>query len=1088
MDNSNEVKKILANLNQAQQEAVKTIDGPVMVLAGPGSGKTQLLTSRVAYILLTTDLSSENILCLTFTDSAVVTMRNRLVKIIGQEAYKVKIMTFHAFCYEIIQNNSYYFEKLSLYQIADQLKSLDIVQKILNDLDYNYKLKNISSYNILDLIQALKNGLITTDELTTMVDQELSFVSLVNQKIKIFNDQITRIQKSSVDIFKQFETIINDIPLEFSINQENIKSLILQDLKQAIEDYHQTNKTNSLTKFKKNWLERNSDNIFCLKSKIEYSNIKEIINIFKKYQQQLDDNSLLDYADIINTVIEKLQSNKELLYSVQEQFQYILVDEFQDTNEAQYQIVELLADNPVNNHQPNILIVGDDDQAIFSFQGANYSHMIKFYKNYKNVKLINLDLNYRSAKPIIDLASQLALTIDGRVTKFLNKVEKKLTPTVNGQGLIDRQVFFRSDDQYDYIGALCQKLIKQDKIKPQEIAIIAPKHALLKKIIPYLKKYDLSLNYEKRDNILNDPLINNLIVGCKLIQELSFEGHIYQADSLWSEFLSADFFQIPAEKLWSLSFQAYDQRLNWTNLLLEDDQLKPIAQFILNLVKNIKLYSIEEILDFLIGQSEEPLSHYRSPFYDYYFDQADKLNYYSLLLSNLIQLRSNLREYSKLSNQTIFLSDFLSYIELLKANDYDIINNDQHLDNQDSITLSSIHQAKGQEFEVVILIDLDEDNWVKTTDKKIKIPKTINFVYYKDSIDEKKRSLYVALTRAKSQLYLFSINHKKPLSLMEEVEEDQALISPFISPNHIPFNNYQAKKLTIKDINYSWHQRHLDSLNEENNRIRLIERLKKYQLSPTNLNDFLNLEYTGPKKFFINTILRMPKATSDNLGYGNAIHSSLELLSLSLMNNKQPISQLELIKKFHQLLKKQTINQQNFDRLIKRGEKTLSIFYQDYLPTMPKNQLVELSFKNEGIFNQQAHLTGKIDRIDLDEKNKSIHLIDYKTSKPDSLSSKPDYRRQLYFYIYLLKNLKKFRDWDIQASIIFVEPDINDQLQQKDLKFDEQDYFKVIKLMPIVWKKIMNLDFPDTSKFESNSTGTKKFEQELIDKELEKTI
>lgn len=1080
MNDSESFNQVLSSLNNLQQEAVKTIDGPVMVLAGPGSGKTQLLTSRVANILLSTDLSSDNILCLTFTDSAVLTMRNRLVKIIGQEAYKVKIMTFHAFCYEIIQNNSYYFEKLSLYQIADQLKSLDIIQKILNDLPYNYKLKNALTYSILNLIQALKNNLISTETLKEMHDLELAFINLVNQKIKIFNDQLAKIKKSSIDIFQQIETIIDKIPLKFSINQENIKSLILKDLNKAIEDYQETNKTTSLTKFKSKWLERDINHIFCFKSKIEYLNIKEIINIFEIYQKQLDDNNLLDYTDIINSVIEKLQAHKELLYSIQEQFQYILVDEFQDTNEAQYRIIELLGDNPINNHQPNILIVGDDDQAIFSFQGANYSHMIKFYQNYQNVRLINLELNYRSAPSIITLASQLAKTIDDRVTKFLNHIDKKLIPTVQNQGLIDRQIFLRPEDQYDYIGFLCQKLIK-DNINPQEIAIIAPKHAILKKLIPYLKKYQLNLNYEKRDNILNDPLINNLIIGCKLIYELSFLSQQHQADSLWPQFLSADFLEIPAKKLWDLSFQAYDKKLNWTNLLLKDKQLHQLASFILNLVKNINLYSIEEILDFLIGQSEEPISHYRSPFYDYYFSNANQLSYDNLLLSNLIQLRSNLKEYAKLSDQTIYLPDFLNYIELLETNNYDLINTDQHLDNQNSITLSTIHQAKGQEFEVVILVDLDEDHWVKATDDKIKVPPTIDFVYYKDSLDEKKRSLYVSITRAKNQLYLFSTNLKKPLSLLSEIIEDQQLISPFISLKPIPFNNYRANRLSIKDTNFSWYQRHLDSLSQENNRLRLMERLKKYQLSPTNLNDFLNLEYSGPKKFFINTILRMPKATSDSLGYGNAIHSSLELLSLSIINNNKPLSKSELFKRFHQLLKKQNINQKNFDHLIERGEKALSIFYQDYLPSMPRNQLVELSLKNEGIFNQAAHLTGKIDRIDLDEANHTIHLIDYKTSKPSKLSNKPDHKRQLYFYIYLLKNLKKFQNWIIEASIIFVEPDINDQLQQEDLKFNQQEYSQVISLMPIVWNKITNLDFPDTSKYEPNSTGTKQFERELLD-------
>ncbi|MBE0574131.1 ATP-dependent helicase, partial [Candidatus Dojkabacteria bacterium] len=337
--NANLESEIL-KLNPSQQEAVNAIEGPVLVVAGPGTGKTQVLSFRIANILSTTDAAANNILCLTFTESGVAAMRKRLLKLIGKEALYVRIHTFHSFCNEVILSHPENFSFAKELTQLDDLNRIKIIRLILDELSSEQELTIVPFYdkytyqkNILDNIQALKREGVSAETLENICKETIA-----------------------------------DLEANPDINSRTGKPK---------KDY-----TDKLKLYKKNL---------------------ELAMVYKKYSEVLLEKGFYDYEDMILFVIDKFKKDDELLAEYQEQFLYILVDEYQDTNGSQNELLKLFA----FDKSPNIFAVGDDDQAIYRFQGANVENLLFFEKQFENVTTISLTTNYRSSQHILDLSSSL---------------------------------------------------------------------------------------------------------------------------------------------------------------------------------------------------------------------------------------------------------------------------------------------------------------------------------------------------------------------------------------------------------------------------------------------------------------------------------------------------------------------------------------------------------------------------------------------------------------------------------------------------------------------------------------------------------
>jgi DNA helicase-2/ATP-dependent DNA helicase PcrA len=382
-------EEALRRLNNAQKQAVTTTEGPVLVIAGPGTGKTQLLTTRIAHILATTDTLPQNILCLTFTDSAAHTMRERLASLIGQQAHDVTISTYHAFGSELIRRFPDYFMSDSELQPADDLGIDRILRGIIAQLPYSNPLKYSDAYlgDIKSLVSDAKKNLLTPDDLRSVASHNLAFIAHASGIVSSTLGNLVRITKKDIPAFSNLAESLG--PLNSSDQPHagilSLAGLCTQELAEALAESDRTNKTTPLTKWKNNWLAKDAAGQSILDGQKTNQKLLAAADVYEQYLAELKTRGLFDYDDMILRAVHALETNDDLRYTLQERYLYVLLDEFQDTNGAQLRIVELLTNNPVNEGRPNVLAVGDDDQAIYAFQGANYSHMLQFNRLYRDV-------------------------------------------------------------------------------------------------------------------------------------------------------------------------------------------------------------------------------------------------------------------------------------------------------------------------------------------------------------------------------------------------------------------------------------------------------------------------------------------------------------------------------------------------------------------------------------------------------------------------------------------------------------------------------------------------------------------------------
>ncbi|PLS80644.1 hypothetical protein CYG49_04580, partial [Candidatus Saccharibacteria bacterium] len=332
-------------LNARQKEAVDTIEGPVMVVAGPGTGKTQLLSMRVANILRRTDALPSNVLCLTFTESGAAAMRNRLVSMIGQQAYGVAIHTFHSFGSEIINSYADFFYRGAHFRPADELSSYEVLLEIFNKLQHNNPLaaKMNGEYVALrdsqKAISDLKKSGLTPDELQQILDHNEVFIAYAEPHLnQLFSERLSK------KAFPKVEQTINeldkyqDTPIPV-IGYTTLQKVVVHSLESALQQSEEEGSTKPLGAWRSSWLEKNDQGEFVFKDHKRNTKLRALSAIYYEYLLAMQARSLYDFDDMILRVVHGLEVFAELRYNLQEQYQYILVDEFQDTNGAQMRLL-----------------------------------------------------------------------------------------------------------------------------------------------------------------------------------------------------------------------------------------------------------------------------------------------------------------------------------------------------------------------------------------------------------------------------------------------------------------------------------------------------------------------------------------------------------------------------------------------------------------------------------------------------------------------------------------------------------------------------------------------------------------------------
>ena len=1088
-------------------EAVNQIDGPVLVIAGPGTGKTQLISTRVANILQKTDAKAHNILCLTFTESAAHEMRERLINIIGQLAYNVTISTYHAFGSELLQRFPEYFNDAPGERAIDELGIHRTIQDIIKNLPYSNSLKK-SEYYIPDIVNAIsdcKRALLEPSDLRNIARANQDFISKTSRLTKKILTGIARMNKKCVPAFRRLLAESNrKSSLHYVLpGVLTLDYLWSKQLREALDTIGQRD-VKSLTAWKNAWLARDDSGDFVVSGTQTNRKLADLATVYEQYLMRLSEQSLYDYDDMILRATRGLEENRDLRFTLQEQYNYILLDEFQDTNAAQLKLVKLLCDNPLYEGRPNIMAVGDDDQAIYAFQGADYSHMLAFRDMFRDTLVINLVKNYRSHPEILHLAHGIVEQIEERLHKQL---ESSLSKTLSAESKvasasIERHEFKSDVSQYAWVAKKINQLIKGN-VSPSDIAVIAPQHRYLEPIMPYLSQSNIPVRYDKRENVLDDPHIRQLLRMAELTLALH-KGDVAACDSLWPEVLSYDFWQIPTATIWKLSWQAHDTRQPWSKLLLNSKQLRKSALFFAALAGQVGIETLETMLDYLVGTLTvnigEKTGNYASPFYIYNFSKEHREhnveNFWNLL-SNLTVLRQNLREYNPVPDPQLSLEDLVEFAQAHKNANLKVLNTSPYHESAEAVQVMTAYKAKGMEFAHVFVLACLDEVWgskISTQNQHVPLPVNMQFVRYQGTDnDERLRLFFVTLTRAKEGIYLTSYTTNfanKPtthLKYLNETEAHGQIISPLLPDGQQQVMQDSTDVPDIKELSAYWQVRHSQSDTIKNLASLLKPRLDRYQLAPTHLNSFTDLVFSGPEHFFMNTILRFPRAPTKDGQFGNAIHETLEWANNTYQRTHKLPTQIQLIKVFRQQLRGKQLGEKDYSLLQKRGEHCLKAYVAQKLKFFRLGDAHEVNFRNQGVFVGDAHLSGKIDRLIINRKNKTVTIVDFKTGtsfdrwKSDVKLHK--YKQQLYLYKLLVEGSYAYDGYRVEdAYLQFVEPNDEGKIVDLHIRFTPDEMQHTKQLIRAVWQHIKHLDFPAVDQYQQNLRGIKQFEDELIKK------
>ena len=1045
-------------LNPKQKEAVQYLDGPLLVLAGPGTGKTQLLSEKVAYILKNTDTNPENILCMTFTESGAANMRERLKRIVGAEGTKVNVSTYHSFGSEILGHYKNYSDEYDrrLDSPIDEVNQFKIIKDIQDHLDGRDILRGDSIKDIISVISSAKSAGLSAEDLALIANVNTEDSEVLSRSISPLLKNI--VPRDFDTSYREAYLPINEILKSYTNSKPIIKNIersivgLARDLRNAILEAESEQKIKPLSNWKDKYFEKDEKGNYRLKDRIANKKLSSVARVMAKYDQHLLEHGLYDFDDMIEEAARILHEDAGFRATLSERFQFIMLDEFQDTNPSQFSIIKELTDY----EKPLIMAVGDDDQAIYEFQGALSTNLTDFQKHY-SANVIALTENYRSTQEILDFSRKVISEAPDRFA------DKELTShkTAPSSSQIYRHEFKSSDMEYAFIADEISRLIKSG-VKQSDIAIISYKTKYFMPLLPFLaSKKGINIAYEKRDNLLEDEKIHQLITIAKYINELAHEERCTVSIL---EILSYPFFSLPIVDAIKIVNKAHDDKRSVFDCMSESDipAIVLLCKFFSNLVAKSLTEPLELWFDYLIGALE--LDGYRSPFLEYY----TKTEYDSFsLYEKLASLRSKVRKHFG-DDQKLKLEHFVSMV-----NDYEdammpINISSPYRDADDAVQVLTAHKAKGLEFSYVFIISADHVAWGKGkgNNNLLALPRNLMQIRHTGTTDgEKLRILYVALTRAKDAIYitnsLSDFNGKSPerLEYLREYDDGTKVISPLIPSGEV-ITHYQVSAYETAEKNLiNWLS--LFKPNSPDLRAIYKDRVQNYRMSASSLTSFIDIVYAGPQEFFKNYILRAPREPeTDALAYGDLVHKTFEAVT-----NRQ-LSTEQAVQYFVDELNKKDLSPDIMRKLRDKGPTDIQIAL-DKFSNILYNGKAEVNLAPEKIVYDGVPITGKLDHIVVDEQNKSIEIYDFKTGgyhkeKWKSHATLYKYMLQLEFYKLLLNNSPTYRNYKVtRAHILFVTPDRDEEVYDKVYEYYDQDEAEFKQILKAVYELIVTLRFID---------------------------
>ncbi len=1077
-------------LNDAQKQAVDTIDGPVMIVAGPGTGKTELLSVRIANILNKTDTLPQNILCLTFTESGAQAMRQRLVDIIGKDAYKVSIHTFHSFGSDIINQNREYFYNNAMFEPADELRQYEILRGIFDSLDKNRNpLASMMNgeYTYLNdakttISQLKRNSALTSDELLAIIQQSEESLDVIERMVvPILEQGIKKTTASGLqNAFEQL--VVEASETEPLYGVAPLMRIFSDSLSVVLEQAATVHPTKPITAWKNRWFERNDQKQMVGKDRKRLTKLKALSYIYYEYLNAMEKAGLFDYDDMIMQVVHAIEVNDDLKYNLQEKYLYFMVDEFQDTNLAQMRILHNLTDNPVNEGSPNILVVGDDDQAVYGFQGADISNILNFSSVYPQAKQIVLTNNYRSGPTILEASRAVIQQGEDRLEYRFPELNKQLlSHSSQPDSVTVYQASAPHSERHWLVNDIKRRLDAGEA--PNEIAVLARRHAEIQSLLPYFSRYDIAVRYEREDNVLDQPPIMLLEQTACLLVDLA-AGHHDKVNAQLPALLAHPAWGITPKDLWKLSINAHDAHQPWMSVMETTPAFEALHTWLIERASESIHTPLEPMLDRIIGQDDE----YVSPLFTYFFATSELESHpdqYLTYLEALRTIRTKLREHRP--GVTLALKDFVDCIELYRRLGVTIGNSSYSLASDiPAVQLLTAHKSKGLEFNTVYVFNGVDSVWGHTARARgssIAYPENLPLEPAGNSTDERLRLFYVAMTRAR---------HSLNITFSDRNDSDKAtlradfLLATNIEPTVIP---EASRSEHVEAVELAWYQ----PLVETNLELKelLAPQLEHFKLSATSLNNFLDVSRGGPQHFLLNNLLHFPGAKTPSASYGTAVHRAMQQahVHLNATGEQKPLE--DILHDFEVALESQRLSPHDFATYLQKGSEQISAFiHSGVLPFSP-TQKAELGFGHQDVHIEDARLTGSLDMVNFDEPNKVMTVTDYKTGHPSESWSRGDertkmklhrYRQQLQFYKILIENSRDYGSYTVtHGQLAFIEPARSGEVIVLNTDFAPEEIERTKKLICAVWNHIIKLDLPDISAYEPTLAGMIQFENDLID-------
>lgn len=594
---------LIDSLNDVQKEAVVNTDGAMLILAGAGSGKTRVLTTKVAYLIKEKGVRPDNVLAITFTNKAAKEMKERIYSLVGNDAFKIQISTFHSFGLKILKQNYNLLGYQSNFTIIDSDDSLSVVKKIMKELGID-----ANKYNPRAVRSAISNNK------NEMIDP---------------------------------------------INYENY---VHTDYDEVVRD------------------------------------------VYKKYEKNLKLNNAIDFDDLLILPLKLFKENPFVLKEYQEIYKYIFIDEYQDTNEPQYLLSKL-----ISSKYKNITVVGDADQAIFTWRGANYRNILNFEKDYKDAKVVVLEENYRSTKTILNAANNVIRN---------NKVRKEKnlwTENDEGNKITYYKAFDEKDESY-YVVKEIKKLLNEN-ISPNDICVLYRANAQSRTIEEAFLSNAISYRIVGAYAFYNRKEIKDLMAYLKLIYNEKDDISLLRVINYPKR-------GIGNKSIENLSIKADVSNKSLYEVIDSGKELE-FKSLIERMKKESEKLSLTELIDYVLKESgiKESL-------------ESEKTLEADIRLENLEEFKSITKNFEE-SEGIVSLEDFLDELSLVS----DV--SEQKNETEEKVTLMTMHAVKGLEFDYVFVIGMEEGLFPHS-----------NSMESSDELEEERRLCYVAITRAKKKLYI----------------------------------------------------------------------------------------------------------------------------------------------------------------------------------------------------------------------------------------------------------------------------------------------------------------------------------------------